>query len=88
MLMVGSETAEAQDTLADASKRLRDAGYSVEAQLVKGQPDAVIVAYVESQQIDVLVMGAYGHTRLRNLIIGSTTTEMIRSCKVPVMLFR
>jgi nucleotide-binding universal stress UspA family protein len=88
MLMVGSETAEAQDALGDASKRLRDAGYSVEAQLVKGQPDAAIVAYVEAEKIDLLVMGAYGHTRLRNLIIGSTTTEMIRSCKVPVMLFR
>jgi nucleotide-binding universal stress UspA family protein len=88
MLTVGSETAEAQDALGDASKRLRDAGYSVEAKLVKGQPDAAIVDYVETQQIDLLVMGAYGHTRLRNLIIGSTTTEMIRSCKVPVMLFR
>jgi len=33
-------------------------------------------------------MGAYGHSRIRSLIIGSTTTEMIRSCKVPVALFR
>ena len=39
MLMVGSETAEVQDTLTDASKRLRYAGYSVETQLVKGPPD-------------------------------------------------
>ncbi|MFH1346619.1 MAG: universal stress protein, partial [Pseudomonadota bacterium] len=88
LLTVGAETAAAQDALGDASKRLRDAGYSVEAKLVKGQPDAAIVEYVEAQQIDLLVMGAYGHTRLRNLIIGSTTTEMIRSCRVPVMLFR
>jgi len=33
-------------------------------------------------------MGAYGHSRIRNLVIGSTTTEMLRSCTVPVMLFR
>ncbi len=32
--------------------------------------------------------GAYGHSRIRNLIIGSTTTEMIRSCKIPIVLFR
>jgi nucleotide-binding universal stress UspA family protein len=33
-------------------------------------------------------MGAYGHSRIRNLFVGSTTTEMIRSCKVPILLFR
>jgi len=88
VLTIGSETAEAQDALGYASRRLRDAGYAVEANFIQGQPDAAIAAYVEAQEIDVLVMGAYGHSRLRNLIIGSTTTEMIRSCKIPVMLFR
>jgi nucleotide-binding universal stress UspA family protein len=33
-------------------------------------------------------MGAYGHSRIRNLMIGSTTTQMIRSCLVSVLLFR
>jgi nucleotide-binding universal stress UspA family protein len=88
LLTVGSETAQAKDALGYASKRLRDAGYAVEANFLEGQPDSAIAAYVEAQQIDLLVMGAYGHSRLRNLIIGSTTTEMIRSCKIPVMLFR
>jgi nucleotide-binding universal stress UspA family protein len=36
----------------------------------------------------MVVMGAYGHSRIRSLIIGSTTTEMVRSCKVPVVLVR
>ena len=36
----------------------------------------------------MVLMGAYGHSRIRSLIIGSTTTEMIRSCKVPVVLVR
>jgi nucleotide-binding universal stress UspA family protein len=43
---------------------------------------------VEAEDIGLLVMGAYGHSRIRNLIIGSTTTEMIRLCKIPVVLFR
>jgi nucleotide-binding universal stress UspA family protein len=33
-------------------------------------------------------MGAYGHSRLRALFIGSTTTEMLRTSPVPVLLFR
>ncbi|MGB3279328.1 MAG: universal stress protein, partial [Pseudorhodobacter sp.] len=43
---------------------------------------------VEEEGYHMLVMGAYGHSRIRSLIIGSTTTAMIRSCKVPVMLVR
>jgi MFS superfamily sulfate permease-like transporter len=35
-----------------------------------------------------MVSAAYGHSRIRELIIGSTTTAMIRMAKVPVLLFR
>jgi nucleotide-binding universal stress UspA family protein len=49
---------------------------------------AVGTAYVGREKIGLLVMGAYGHSRIRTMIIGSTTTEMVRSCKVPVLLFR
>jgi len=37
---------------------------------------------------DLLVMGAYGHSRIRELVVGSTTTTMIRTSKLPVLLFR
>jgi nucleotide-binding universal stress UspA family protein len=33
-------------------------------------------------------MGAYGHSPIRNFIVGSTTTEMIRTIHVPVLLVR
>jgi len=33
-------------------------------------------------------MGAYGHSPIRNLIVGSTTTAMIRTVRVPVLLVR
>jgi nucleotide-binding universal stress UspA family protein len=43
---------------------------------------------VDEAHCDLLVMGAYGHSCIRSLIIGSTTTAMIRACKVPVVLVR
>jgi nucleotide-binding universal stress UspA family protein len=36
----------------------------------------------------MVVMGAYGHSRIRSFVIGSTTSEMLRSCKAPVLLMR
>lgn len=89
LLMAGSQAGDREeDQLASASGQLRRAGYAVTTQLLPGEADTVIAREVQAQGIDLLVMGAFGHSRLRNLIIGSTTTEMIRSCKVPILLFR
>ena len=55
---------------------------------VDGSPEDAIPAYAESHKIDLLVMGAYGHSPLRQLVVGSTTTAMIRACHIPVLLFR
>lgn len=74
--------------LADAHARLTAAGVEVEVRHVAGQPEAALAKLVEDEGFQLVVMGAYGHSRIRNLIIGSTTTAMIRSCKVPVMLMR
>jgi nucleotide-binding universal stress UspA family protein len=88
LLTVGPDTDETRKRLDDARAILEGAGYAVEASIVQGQPETVISHAVESEAIDLLVMGAYGHSRVRSLIIGSTTTGMIRSCKIPIALFR
>ena len=75
-------------TLQAADGVLRAAGFTPVAQMLVGAPDNEIGAYVEGQGINLLIMGAYGHSRIRQLIIGSTTTAMIRRCKIPVLLFR
>jgi nucleotide-binding universal stress UspA family protein len=31
-------------------------------------------------------MGAYGHGRIRELVLGSTTTALLRSSSVPVLV--
>lgn len=88
LVMAGADSPEARRKLDDAATILKAAGYAPETALTPGQPDKVISEAVEREGFDLLVMGAYSHSRLRNLFIGSTTTEMIRSCKVPVVIFR
>ncbi|MHC8491184.1 universal stress protein [Thalassospira sp. SM2505] len=88
LLSVGKATDILQEKLDQAAAILRNSGYSVDAGFASGEPEDVIKAKIEADDIGLLVMGAYGHSRIRNLIIGSTTTEMVRSCHVPVMMFR
>jgi len=88
LLMAGNPDDEAKNRLAAAEAKLRDAGWDITARILPGEPEAVIAAEVERTPIDLLVMGAYGHSRIRNLIIGSTTTAMVRSCLIPVLMMR
>lgn len=88
MIMVGRETPESRGKLESSASILRSAGFEVETLIEPGEPEEVISRHAEADHIDLLVMGAYGHSRIRSYIIGSTTTEMIRSVKLPVMLFR
>jgi nucleotide-binding universal stress UspA family protein len=88
LLMAGADTPEARKKLDDAAALLLAAGYQVHADIEPGAAGAAIARRVAADGIDLLVMGAYGHSRIRSMIIGSTTTEMIRSCLIPVMLFR
>lgn len=88
LLMVGAENDENTKQLANAQAILEAGSFKVDAKIVPGQAETVISSAVEEQGIDLLVMGAYGHSRIRSLIIGSTTSEMVRLCKIPVFLFR
>lgn len=88
LLMVGGDGDLARGRLEEAATLLEGGGHAVSAEHRQGVVEAVISQAVEADGIDLLAMGAYGHSRIRSLVIGSTTTEMIRSCKIPVMLFR
>jgi nucleotide-binding universal stress UspA family protein len=35
---------------------------------------------------DLMVMGGYGHSRLRELVLGSTTDKVLNNNKIPVFL--
>jgi nucleotide-binding universal stress UspA family protein len=88
LLQVGADTAEARARLEAAAAPLRAAGAAVETDIRPGEREEVIAAAVERDGNGLLVMGAYGHSRIRSLIIGSTTTAMARSSKTPLMMFR
>lgn len=88
VVTVGTATPEVTQGLADARARLEAAGIEAETSVLPGQPETALATLVDEARFDMLVMGAYGHSRIRSLIIGSTTTAMIRACKVPVMLMR
>lgn len=53
----------------------------------KGRPiGEVLETYVASHAADLLVMGAYGHSRLRELVLGGATRSLLSKPPLPILL--
>ncbi len=76
------------EALDEAKKLLMQSGWDATCKRLDGVPGDVIESYAETEGMNMMVMGAYGRSRIRQLIIGSTTTELMLRCKIPVLLFR
>ena len=47
-----------------------------------------LLEYIYEGSVELLVMGAYGHNRLQELLLGSTTSAVIRKSTIPVLMTR
>lgn len=72
----------------EARHQAQAAGFEPICCLIEGNPETAIAQYAEENNISLLLMGAYGHSRIRYLVIGSTTAQLLRSSHIPVLLFR
>jgi nucleotide-binding universal stress UspA family protein len=73
----------------DISKHLARHNINVETRvLVADQidPADLLLSHVADMGIDMVVMGAYGHSRFRELVLGGMTREILQSMTVPVLM--
>lgn len=74
---------------ADMSLYLARHGVTARAASVAGAEATVgdtLLSYAADHDIDLLVMGAYGHARLREMVLGGATRSLLQSMTVPVLL--
>ncbi len=88
LVFAGKQTPQIDSALDAAAGILRAGGFEADILIEAGEPEKVLARITAQGGHELLVMGAYGHSRIRSLIIGSTTTEMIRSCRVPILIMR
>ncbi len=48
----------------------------------------IIAKTVSELAIDLLIVGAYSHSPWRSMLVGSKTTDLLRSAKIPTLLLR
>lgn len=87
LVCVGKKNISAR--LEVAAEKLKSAGWTdiVIADL-QGAPEDELCSYQINKNIDMTIMGAFSHTRLRDLIVGSFTTKMLLNTNTPLLLLR
>ncbi|HSH47243.1 MAG TPA: universal stress protein [Halomonas sp.] len=88
VVMVGANTGDSQSQLAWALEALKTAGLQASGVIRAGEVEQTLRGYKQEHAIDLIVMGAYGHSRIRHLLLGSVTTSVLRRATVPVLLLR
>jgi nucleotide-binding universal stress UspA family protein len=56
--------------------------------LEDGDTVDAILGFCKKGSYDLLVIGAYGHSKIRELILGNTTVQLMRKVTCPVLLCR
>ena len=85
VVMSGKQNNEAEKQLAWARSTLEQGGFEVETAYLPGDPEQKIPQAITDREVDLLVMGAYSRSPLKNLFLGSKTNDLLRASRVPTV---
>ncbi len=88
LVTVGESPSRTIELQRAATEKLRAAGHEVIAATLSGDPSETLHAYQDEHAIDLTLMGAFSHTRLREWVLGSVTVKMLLSASRPLLLLR
>lgn len=88
LVAVNNTSLDRGPELQAAAHKLTQAGFTVDATVLQGEMRAEILRYQQAHGIELMVMGAYGHSRIRRLFLGSNTIEMISASTIPLIIVR
>src|SRR5438552_1873298 len=79
---------EALRVLDEARRYLHSYGLALSCETITGYPHQRIVEFIRERGHDLLFIGAYGHSRIIEMVLGSTTEFVLRNSPCPVFLAR
>jgi nucleotide-binding universal stress UspA family protein len=86
--VVNEKRLDRKHSAEELSKNLSRHGIDVVLDRVdaEGRPiGAVLEGYAASHEVDLLVMGAYGHSRLREFVLGGATNSLLSKPPLPIL---
>jgi nucleotide-binding universal stress UspA family protein len=87
VLCVSEDKALGNSCNLEAADYLKNYKITLKLDVVAGHPDKEIVGYA-LRGYDLIAIGAFGHSRIREALLGSTTEHILRFATTPVLLAR
>jgi nucleotide-binding universal stress UspA family protein len=75
----------AKSLLRNLSDDVRARNLVVKTRLVWGNPSGEILAKVQREKADLIVMGTHGRTGLPHMVMGSVAEKTVRLSRIPVL---
>lgn len=88
IIKVAEESEHRYQQLEKAKEKLEQAGFTTFTQLLQGETHYSIHNYLRRNELELIVMGAYGHSRFREFFVGSNTTRVVSTSDVPILILR
>lgn len=88
VLHVGKDDTAAERVIDEARRYLATHRVDAEFLNLPGYANETILATMSAGDHDLLVIGAYGHSRIIEMVLGSTTEYVLRNATAPVFLCR
>jgi nucleotide-binding universal stress UspA family protein len=88
VLHVAHDPASGEKVLAEAMRYLESYRLETSTNVISGAAPEEIVSAIGSERYDLLFIGAYGHSRIVEMVLGSTTEFVLRNASCPVFLSR
>ncbi|MGI2065162.1 universal stress protein [Shewanella sp. MF08487] len=88
LVIVSGNQSQGEAELASVAVSLTEADFNVVTAVCQGEVQTALEVYQQENHIDLMVMGAYGHSRIREFFVGSNTTRMISKSQIPLLLLR
>lgn len=78
----------AQDILEAGLARCVDLGDRVETVFLEGKPSDVVIDYVDTHDIDLVVMGSHGASGFKRFIMGNVTNKVALAIDKPILIIK
>jgi nucleotide-binding universal stress UspA family protein len=88
VISVGRDPKLGERTLEEARKYFEHFTPKAEFRLLAGHANEEIIKFIKEQEGDCLFIGAYGHSRIIEMVLGSTTEYVLRNSTCPVFMSR
>ncbi|MDO6694180.1 universal stress protein [Aliiglaciecola sp. 3_MG-2023] len=88
LVSVKNNEKDLHDKFISAKQRLQDEGFQVTAAYIEGNIFESLMTYKTSQNIELIVMGAFAHSKLRQFFVGSNTMKMLERSHIPMIVLR